>query len=197
MDQRQCDGERKLPVQHVQQWYVMYTKPHKEALVNRQLEDRGVETFFPFLQFERGYGRGIRLEPFFPNYLFFCANLAQPAVHALRWLPGVRSIVYVDHIPAAVPEPVIQALRARLQPLAHRVLHKSEWLFEPGQPVSIIDGPLEGLEAVFHKGLSGQERAQVMVHWVGRWTRAELDLRLIKPLGQTQSIVPSLELNTN
>jgi transcriptional antiterminator RfaH len=164
-----------------QKWYVMYTKPQKETLVNRQLEDRGLETFFPFLQFDRGYGRGVRIEPFFPHYLFFFADLSAPAAHGLRWVPGVRSIVYVEHHPAIVPEQVIAELRQRLQPFAQRILHKSEWRFAPGEPVVITGGPFAGLEAVFHKGLSGQERAQVLLHLVGRWTRAELDVRLLKP----------------
>lgn len=176
----------------MQQWYVMYTKPQKEALVNRQLEDRGVETYFPFLQFDRGYGRGIRIEPFFPHYLFFCANLEQPEIHALRWLPGVRSILYIDNVPATVPEPVILELQQRLQPVAKRVLHKSEWLFEPGQSVTITGGPFEGLEAIFQKGLSGQERAQVMLRMVGRWTRAEMDIRWLKPQGQAHVLIPTV-----
>ncbi len=179
----------------MQHWYVMYTKPHKETLVNRQLEDRGVDTFFPYLQFERGYGRGIRVEPFFPNYLFFRADLEAPAVHALRWLPGVRSIVYIDQMPAMVPDPVIEALQARLKPLTKRVLHKSEWLFEPGQPVQIVSGPFEGMEAIFQRGLSGQERAQVLIQCVGRWARAELDMRLLKPAGQTRPVASALALD--
>lgn len=170
----------------MQKWYVMYTKPQKETFVNRQLEDRGVETFFPYLQFDRGYGRGIRLEPFFPHYLFFCAELELPEISMLRWLPGVRALVHVDNQPAVVPDPVIEALRLRLQPLAQRVLHKSEWLFEPGQPVLITGGPFEGLEAIFQRGLSGQERAQVFLQMVGRWTRAEMDIRWLKPLEQAR-----------
>lgn len=161
-------------------WYVMYTKPQREALVNRQLEDRDVETYFPFLQFDRGYGRGIRLEPFFPHYLFFRADLASPEVTGLNWLPGVRSIVHVDNHPVEVPEPVIDQLRRRLQPLGKRVLHKSEWLFSPGQTVTITGGPFQGLEAVFQRGLSGQERAQVLIHLLGQWTRTELDIQLLK-----------------
>jgi transcriptional antiterminator RfaH len=178
----------------MEKWHVMYTKPQKEALVNRQLEDRGVATFFPFLQFARGYGRGIRLEPFFPHYLFFYADLESPAIHALRWLPGVRSVVYVDQQPASVPAPVIEELQRRLRPLERRVLHKSEWLFAPGQPVVITGGPLAGLEAVFDKGLSGQARAQVLLQMVGRWTRTELDIRLLKPLEQVSPPLAPLAL---
>ena len=48
-------------------WHLLYTKPHKEPLVHAQLDDRGYEVFFPYLQRDRGYNRGVRLEPFFRN----------------------------------------------------------------------------------------------------------------------------------
>ena len=44
----------------MQYWHVMYTKPNKETLVDSQLEDRGIETYFPYLRIERGYGSFVR-----------------------------------------------------------------------------------------------------------------------------------------
>ena len=95
-------------------WYLIFTKPHKETLVVRQLEDRGFEVFFPTLQFERGYNRGIRLEPYFPHYLFARIDLQSGRTGDLRWLAGVRTIVHFGGGPAIVPDAVVETLRQSL-----------------------------------------------------------------------------------
>lgn len=169
----------------MEQWYVMFTNPRKEAFVNGILQDRGLETFFPFLQFDRGYGRGIRMEPFFPNYLFFHGDLQSRQTYDLQYMPGVRGIVRFDKRPVVVPAELLETLRRRLQPYERRVLKKAEWLFEQGDKVLITDGPFEGFEAIFERGKSGQERAQIMIKALGTWTRTEIDVRQLKPLGSS------------
>jgi transcription elongation factor/antiterminator RfaH len=167
------------------QWHVIHTKPQKEPLVNRQLEDRGLETYFPFLQYERGYNRGIRVEAFFPHYLFLYIDLQSNAATDLRWLPGVRTILYVDNQPATVPESIIESLRLRLNPLNKRVLRKNEGLFKPGQKVLVAGGPFEGFEAIFQKELNGHERVQVLLKLLGAWTRTEISSNQLKPLSDS------------
>lgn len=162
-------------------WYLIYTKPHKEPLVNRQLTDWGIDVYFPTIQVERGYQRGLRLEPFFPHYLF--AHLDRTALSGvnLQWLAGVRTLVHFDGKPAIVPTAVIAALQQRLQPYERRVLRRSEWLFKPGQRVRISNGPLKGLEAIFQQGLNGSERVQILLQLLGTWTRAEISSHDIEP----------------
>jgi transcription elongation factor/antiterminator RfaH len=164
----------------MQQWHVMYTKPNKETLVDSQLEDRGLETYFPYLRIERGYSRGIRYEPFFPHYLFFFADLSSTEAYGVQWLPGVRKLVHVGNRPATVPQAVIDALHKRLDPFAEKAISKSEWLFKPGQKVEITSGPFEGFEAIFQKGLNGRDRVQVLLQLVGTWTRTEMDANQLK-----------------
>ena len=167
----------------MQNWYVMFTNPKKEAFVNGQFLDRGIETFFPYLQFDRGYGRGIRIEPFFPNYVFFSSDLQSRRAYDLQYMPGVRGIVRFDGQPAVVTEAMLVELRNRLQPYERRVLKKTEWLFKPGDRVMITAGPFEGFEAIFERGKSGQERAQILLQLLGSTTRTEIDLRHLKALG--------------
>lgn len=164
----------------MEQWYLIYTKPHKEPIVNRQLEDRGLEVFFPTLQFDRGYNRGIRLEPFFPHYLFAKLDRMAKANGNLQWLMGVRTIVHFDSRPAIVPDAIIEMLRERLQPYEEKVVRRSEWLFKPGQRVTITKGPFAGFEAVFQKGLNGADRVQILLNMLGTWTRAEISSQDLK-----------------
>ena len=165
-------------------WYLIYTKPHKEPQVNRLLQEREIETFFPVVQLERGYGRGIRAEPFFPHYLFFRVNLQREDANGLQWLAGVRSIVHFDGQPAVVPEEIVVDLRQRLLPYEEKVLHPGEWRFQPGEEVDIVKGPFAGWEAVFQKGLNGKDRVQVLLHILGAWNRVELGTNDIAPIDQ-------------
>jgi transcriptional antiterminator RfaH len=158
----------------------MYTNPKKEAFVNGQFLDRGLETFFPCFQYDRGYGRGIRIEPFFPNYVFFYADLQSKHSYDLQYMPGVRGIVRFDSLPAAVPDEMMAMMRGRLEPLERRVLKKTEWFFKPGERVLITKGPFEGLEGIFERGRSGQERVQILLTILGAATRTEIDVRHLK-----------------
>jgi transcriptional antiterminator RfaH len=160
----------------MQHWHLIYTKPNKETLVVRQLEQRDLEVYFPALQFARTYNRGIALEPFFPHYVFVKIDLAASNATGIRWLAGVRTIVEIDSQPVIVPEAVIQSLHKRLDPVMTRVLRKSEWLFRPGQTVYITGGPLKGFSAVFQKGLSGEQRVQILLNFLGSSIRTTVNV---------------------
>lgn len=170
------------------QWYTLYTKPRQEPLVCRQLEDRGLEVFFPYLRYERGYGRGTRVEPFFPHYLFVHADLMSPAASAVQWLIGVRGLVRIGEQPATVPDSIIDDMRTRLQPYQEKVLAKSEWLFQPGEQVEITEGPFAGYEAIFQHGLSGGHRVQILLNLMGNWTRAQMGVEQVRPTSGRQGV---------
>jgi len=171
------------------QWFVMFTNPKKEAFVNGLFQDRGLETFFPYIQFDRGYGRGIRIEPFFPNYLFFCTDLQSRQAYDLQFMPGVRGLVRFDGQPSAVPDGMLEALRKRLERYADKIFDKASY-FHPGQELIVDGGPFNGLEAIFREGLSGRDRAQVMLNLLGKWTRAEIPYDHLKPRNQAALPVP-------
>lgn len=160
----------------MERWHVLFTKPKKEELVFGQLLERGLEVYYPYLQFDRGYHRGIGREAFFPNYLFCKVNLASSTATGLNWLVGLRSIVHFGNEPAIVPEPVIQDMQTRLKSTSEKVMRKAEWLFHPGQSVSIVEGPFQGYAAIFQKELNGNERVQVLLQLLGTWIRADVNI---------------------
>lgn len=166
----------------MQHWYTLYTKPHREPLVLRQLETRGLDAFFPCIRLERGHRRGVRMEPFFPHYLFVHTDLTAPEAAAIPWLIGMRNIVRVGEQPAIVPDQVIERLRAKLDPYQDKVLKRAEWIFKPGQQVEITSGPFAGFDAVFQQGLSGGRRVQILLNLMGAWTKTQLSADEVKPI---------------
>lgn len=157
-------------------WHVIHTKPQRELLVHDQLENLDLESYLPLLKFERGYSRGIRIEALFPQYVFVRADLASQEATGLRWLPGVRNIVSYGNQPAIVPDDVLASLHAHLDSATDKVLRRSEWLFKPDQAVRVKQGPLQGFDAVFQKGLNGSDRVQILLNLLGTWVRTEIDL---------------------
>lgn len=164
----------------MRQWHLIYTKARSEVLVQEQLENRDVENYLPLLALDRGYRRGVRYEPFFPHYIFVCVDLQSNEANGLPWLPGVRCIVHFDERPAVVPDEMIAMLRAKLDPMTDKVLRKSEWIFQPGQPVKIKRGAFEGLDAIFQKQLNGKDRVLILLDMLGKWVRTKISVDDLK-----------------
>lgn len=143
-------------------WYVVRTKPHKEAIVWQQLQTRGIETFYPRIQVQPVNPRSRTVRPYFPGYLFVRADLDQVGLSTFQWLPEAVGLVSFGGEPAPVPDAVITALRRHVK----EVIAAGGELFyglEPGDPVEIRDGPFAGYEGIFDARLSGTDRVRVLL----------------------------------
>lgn len=143
-------------------WYVVQTKPRKEALVERSLGDLALRTYVPRIVTIVRAGRQLqrRVEPMFPTYLF---TEIDPEVSALRvrYLPGVKDFLRADARPQPIPPEIIALLRERTG--SDGVFEPPPRRFQPGERVRIEYGPLAGLDAVFERELSGPERVAVLL----------------------------------
>jgi transcriptional antiterminator RfaH len=166
----------------MQHWHLIFTKPGKETLVSAQLGDRNVQAYLPTLQIERGHRRGIRVEPFFPNYVFVCIDLQAQAATDLRWMPGVSTFVHFGDDPVVVPDAVIETLQTQLRGYEDTVIEKPKVNFRPGQEVRIVKGALEGFHAIFQRNLSGSQRAEVLLDFLKRSNRTQVSLDALEPL---------------
>ena len=161
-------------------WYAMRSKPNKEDFLAGQLEAYGVEVFFPRLRITPVNPRSRKVRPFFPNYLFVHVDLDEVNVSTLRWMPGASGLVSFDGEPASVPDPLIAALERQLDLLnvASRELTKD---LKPGDPVTVLDGPFAGYDAIFDVRLSGHDRVRVLLNFLqARQVPVELQSRQIR-----------------
>ncbi len=142
-------------------WYAVNAKPHQEYQARRNLEALGVETFCP--QFRRRKMLRRRMQtvvgPLFPGYLFVNCDL-ETCCRSVRYARGVRRIVAFGLTPEPVAVEIIEAIRARL---VNGELAVPAASFSPGQSVRIQDGPLQGLEAIFERELSDQQRVVLLL----------------------------------
>jgi transcription antitermination factor NusG len=132
-------------------WYAAHTRANHEKRVAEQLGRRAVEHFLPLYQSVRKWAdRRKRLEvPLFPGYVFVRLPL-QERMRVLE-IPSVARIVGFDHLPAALPDDEVEALRHGLTGQLRAVPHP---YLNVGRRVRIIRGPLEGCEGILLRSKS-------------------------------------------
>jgi len=155
----------------MERWYALYTKPHKEQQVCSLLESKGFETYLPTVKIRKN--AKLKVIPFFSCYLFARADPSN-GLSSLRWTPGLRKVVCFGDQPAVVDDSVVFFLRQRLAAIEESGYET--YRFRPGDRVVMTSGPLRDFEAVFERGLSSGQRATILVDFLGRWTRCEVEI---------------------
>ena len=155
-------------------WYLVQSKPRNEARALENLLRQGYETYLPLIEVER-LQRGKllkKLEPLFPRYLFLHLEEGNDNWGPIRSTLGVAGMVRFGQTYAAVPDPVIEAIRERTQEIR-------ETLFSAGDAVQVVSGPLIGLEGVFEIA-DGEQRSFVLLEFMQKQQRVSVstaDLR--------------------
>ena len=163
-------------------WYVLHSKPNKESFLFAQLRHRDIEAFYPRLQVEPVNPRSRKVRPFFPGYLFVHVDLDETPLSSLAWVPGVRRLVSFDDEPAIVPEEVITGIRKNVQRINQAQADKKKQGLKHGDPVTILDGPFEGYQAIFDTALEGSERVRLLIKFIrDKQIRVQVPADMAKP----------------
>jgi len=163
-----------------ERWYALRSKPCKEAIVWRQAQARGFETFYPRLSVKPKNPRARKIRPYFPGYLFVRADLDVVGLSTFQYMPYTVGLVCFGGEPAHVPGALIHAIRRRVGEIAEAGGELFDGL-KPGDPVWIHDGPFTGYEAIFNARLRGIERVRVLLQMLdGRNIKVEMCAALIE-----------------
>jgi transcription elongation factor/antiterminator RfaH len=154
------------------EWYAIYTKPHKERQVTDYFSERGIEAYYPTTPVRARRGRSSE-RAFFPCYLFVNTDIQATGLWTLNYAPGVRRVVMIADHAMPIDERIIDAIRDRLA--RSNVVDMVGEILEPGDQVVITSGPFADLDAVFDQRLSPQGRVRVLVQLLARWAKVELD----------------------
>ena len=149
------------------QWYVIQTKPKKETQVYNYLLTKGVDVYYPCVRVKPVNPRASKLRPYFPRYIFVHVDLEAAGEGLFQWLPGAVGLVRFGDEPARVQDHYIHELKRRIDQIRTAGgLHLDG--LKRGDRVRITSGPFAGYEAIFDDRLSGEERARVLLQWLGR-----------------------------
>jgi transcriptional antiterminator RfaH len=151
-------------------WAAAQLQPQRDALALHCLHQAGFETYAPRLREPRtAHGRKVVRTPLlFPGYLFVLIHLQW---HTARWAPGVVRLVMNGIGPAAVPEAVIEDLKARETGGLIDLPRPPK--FRAGDRVRILHGPFIGHVGLF-AGMKPRERVEVLLAILGAAQRVTL-----------------------
>ena len=156
-------------------WYTIYTKSRQEMTAVENLRRQSYEVYLPNIKQSHRY-RGQwreKIEPLFPRYLFIRLNLGEENIAPIRSTHGVTKLVSFSGQPATVPGPFIDTLTRASDPDTG-LINTEKDLFEVGANVTIMDGPLQGLEAVF-KVHDGEQRSIILLEILGKPQQISID----------------------
>ncbi|WP_462321322.1 transcription/translation regulatory transformer protein RfaH [Halochromatium sp.] len=126
-------------------WYLVQSRPNQADRAEENLLRQGYSTFLPRFSAQR-IRRGRRVEvqtALFPNYLFIRLSRWSDNWYPLRSTRGVSRLVTFGSNPLPVPDNLIEAIRQRIEQGTIKPA------FAPGERVELIEGPFQGLDAIF------------------------------------------------
>jgi transcriptional antiterminator RfaH len=160
-------------------WYLVYTKPQSEQKAKVHLEEQGFETYLPLFRTRKTRKKNSdAVKPLFPGYLFLFLDEQEDNWAPIRSTPGVSRLVRFGTMPAKVPGVLVQNLKSNENELGLQEIISPA--FKEGDKIVVVDGPMEGLEAIF-KTTKGSERVLILLNLIGKLTQVELEATQISP----------------
>lgn len=139
-------------------WFVVNTKPKKEAQVERLFREGGFTIYCP------KYLREKRVSPFFPGYAFLFFDFPRQ-YQTVKYTRGVKRVVGGDEGPTRIPDEVVAGIRAREK---DGLIVFERYGEEPavGDEIEVVEGPLKGLKGIFKKEIGDHERVMILLNYV-------------------------------
>lgn len=150
-------------------WFCLRSHPKREHIAAAHLRKISeVEVYCPRFRTRKATRRGVVtfIENLFPNYLFakFDAKLLLDTV---KHSPSISTIVHFGNRLPKVPDEVIIDLRASFP---DDEIIDCDRHVEPGDDVTIGDGPFMGMKATVLRVMTPFQRVEVLLDLLGRAT---------------------------
>ena len=166
-------------------WYALHTRSRYEKVVDRQLSQKGWETFLPLATVRSPVSlRRFREAqiPLFPGYTFVRFACSAEDYYQVRATTGVAHMVGSPSGPVSIPDIEIESLK---KILAKDIGYSLSPCFTAGRQVIVTRGPLQGVQGEIVRR-KGREVFTVKVHLIRRMLEIDfssLDLELLPTLG--------------
>jgi len=160
-------------------WYVVQTQVNGEVKAAQNLLRQGYEIYLPRYLKRRRHARKVDFaaKPLFPRYMFVAIDLATQRWRSIQATFGVARLVTNGDDPAAIPEGVVRALRAREDDKGFIRLDNKP-AFAPGDKVRVLAGAFMDSAGLFN-GLADHDRVSILLDMLGRKVRVLLDADMV------------------
>ena len=160
-------------------WIVARTEPQREQTARRFLELAGFSVYIPVIRERRAKGgrRIVQFRPLFPSYALIA--LENGRWWDARWSIGVAAIIMSGDEPARLSDQIVDEIRGRERNGAVELPRRDG--FKPGDPVKILQGPLQGLCGLYQRQRP-HERVLVLLTLLGGAQRVELARAAVEAL---------------
>ncbi len=155
-------------------WFVLNTKPKKEAQVEKLFFEGGFTTYFPKHQIDN------RIKPFFPGYAFIFFDFPSQ-YQMVKYTRGIKKLVGNGERPTPLPESVIENIRQR-EISGFIELEKHGIMPEAGDEIEVMEGAMKGLRGVFKNELSGNDRVMILLDFVSYQGKLIIEKKKIKKI---------------
>ena len=161
-------------------WFAVYTRFRREKLVQRILEEKGIEVYLPIQKFTRRYTRKVREVsiPLFSCYVF--VKIVQDQyIKVLETENVVRFIQFKKNL-IAIPEKEIEIVRRVVGESIPIAVTEEYW--QQGDQVEVIAGQLTGLKGkLIHQ--NGKQKFVIELEKMGYGLQMELDSKYLRKVG--------------
>lgn len=132
-------------------WYALYTRSRYEKKIASWLENLGYEVYLPIQKVLKQWSDRKKWveEPLLRSYVFI--RISESEYFNILNTPGVVSFVRTAGKLAVIPDKQIETLKIILE--SGEELELTDEVFEPGDYVKIIKGPLKGVMGTLKESL--------------------------------------------
>jgi transcriptional antiterminator RfaH len=164
-------------------WYVVHTHQGSERLAEGHLKRQGFETYLPLYRKITRHARRVAeiTAPLFPRYMFVAIDMAAQRWHSINGTFGVNHLVAMGERPLALPEGIVDEIRAREAGEGLVKLEK-EPPFKKGETVHITGGALADQVGLFQR-LNEKDRVSVLLDMLGRKLEVQVPLQTVRAFG--------------
>lgn len=160
-------------------WYAVYTRSRSEKLVNKQLAEKGIDSFLPLRKVLKQWSDRKKWveEPLFRSYIFVYIDprLTLPVLEVF----GVVGFIKFEKQLVAIPEKQIESVKILLN--SEEKYEVSNKPFVHGMEVEVISGPLKGAIGVVQK-YKGKFNLMIAIEAVNQVLMATVPEHVLKKI---------------
>lgn len=167
-------------------WNVVHVRSGRELVAAALIEQYFHLVVHPLEVLQRRRGK-LAPEPLFPGYILVALNGGHLQIDAIEAVPGCGRLVRSGRLASDGPGEPVQIGGAEAARLIERIaaINAAGGLpahnLHPGQPVRLVRGPLQGLDAVFVGPITPAARVQVLLQFLGRQQQLSVEVNDIEP----------------